>query len=51
MPKSPTIKDWFALAEKELRGKPVEALTKMTPEGIEIKPVYSAEDVPVSVHS
>ena len=49
MPKSPTIKDWFALAEKELRGKPVEALTKMTPEGIEIKPVYSAADVPASI--
>ena len=49
MPKSPTLKDWYALAEKELRGKPVDGLTKMTPEGIEIKPVYSAEDVPASI--
>ena len=49
MPKSPTLKDWYALAEKELRGKPVDGLTKMTPEGIEIKPVYSAKDVPASI--
>ena len=49
MPKSPTLKDWYALAEKELRGKPVDGLTKMTPEGIEIKPVYNAKDVPASI--
>ena len=49
MPKSPTLKDWYALAEKELRGKAVAGLTKMTPEGIEIKPVYSAKDVPASI--
>ena len=49
MPKSPTLKDWYALAEKELRGKPVDGLTKMTPEGIEIKPVYSAKDLPASI--
>lgn len=46
-----TLKDWYALAEKELRGKSVEALTKTTPEGIEIKPVYSASDVPPSIAS
>jgi len=46
MNKSSSIQEWYALAEKELRGKPVESLTKMTPEGVEIKPVYSSEDVP-----
>ncbi len=42
---NPTMKDWYALAEKELRGRPVEELTKPTPEGIDIKPVYVASDV------
>ena len=36
--------DWKALAEKELRGKPLDALTWETPEGIAVKPVYTAED-------
>ena len=48
MSKSPSIQEWYALAEKELRGKSVESLTKMTPEGIEIKPVYVAQDIPKS---
>ena len=47
--KTPTLKDWYALAEKELRGKPIDGLTKNTPEGIEIKPVYGADDVPESI--
>ncbi len=51
MSTSPTQKDWFALAEKELRGKPIEALTKTTPEGVEIKPVYGPDDVPDSIGS
>jgi len=46
MPNNPTIKEWYALAEKELRGRDVEELTQLTPEGIDIKPVYTAEDVP-----
>jgi methylmalonyl-CoA mutase len=49
MSNTPSIEDWYALAEKELRGKPVEALTKTTPEGIDIKPVYGADDVPPSI--
>jgi methylmalonyl-CoA mutase len=36
--------DWRALAEKELRGRPLEDLTWKTLEGIEVKPLYTAED-------
>ncbi len=39
------INKWEELAKKELRGKPLESLTKKTPEGIDIKPLYSAEDL------
>jgi methylmalonyl-CoA mutase len=35
---------WKQLAEKELRGKPLEALDWETPEGIRVKPVYGPED-------
>ncbi len=37
--------DWKALAEKELRGRPLTALNRETPEGITVKPLYTAEDV------
>ena len=40
-----TRAEWEALAEKELRGKPLEDLTWMTPEGIPVKPLYTAEDL------
>ena len=40
-----SVDDWKALAEKELRGRPLEALNRETPEGITVKPVYTAEDV------
>ncbi|MEP6342565.1 MAG: methylmalonyl-CoA mutase [Maricaulaceae bacterium] len=46
--KNLTFDDWATLAEKELRGKPLGDLTKETPEGITIKPVYTADDVPDS---
>ncbi|MDH3643032.1 MAG: methylmalonyl-CoA mutase family protein, partial [Gammaproteobacteria bacterium] len=36
---------WETLAAKELRGKPLEALTWKSPEGIEIKPLYTEEDL------
>ena len=39
------VDDWRALAEKELRGRPLEDLTWKTLEGIEVKPIYTAEDV------
>ncbi|SLM31304.1 methylmalonyl-CoA mutase [Desulfamplus magnetovallimortis] len=36
---------WKEMATKELRGKPLESLYKDTPEGITIKPIYTAEDL------
>ena len=42
--------DWTSLAERELRGRPVEDLTWESPEGIDIKPLYTAEDVAGSQH-
>ena len=45
MSQVPDIKSWKALAEKELRGKSLESLNTQTPEGIEIKPLYTAEDL------
>ncbi|MBB4097590.1 methylmalonyl-CoA mutase [Sphingomonas kyeonggiensis] len=37
-----STEDWKALADKEVKGK---NLTWHTPEGIEVKPLYTAEDV------
>ena len=37
--------DWRALAVKELRGKALNDLIWQTPEGISIKPVYTAKDL------
>ena len=42
--------DWRALAQKELRGKDIDSLTWQTPEGIAVKPLYTAEDVAGLVH-
>lgn len=39
-------KTWEALAQSELKGKPVSNLTRKTLEGIDLKPVYVAEDMP-----
>jgi methylmalonyl-CoA mutase len=44
-----TLKDWEALAEKELRATP-ETLTWNTPEGIAVKPLYTAEDLAGADH-
>jgi len=41
---SERTKAWQATAEKELRGKPLEALDWETPEGIVVKPVYGPGD-------
>ena len=38
-------KTWQTLAEKELRGKPLDSLNWDTPEGIAVKPVYTADDL------
>lgn len=40
----PLPQDWCKTAEKELRGRPVDDLTWNTLEGIEVKPLYTAED-------
>jgi methylmalonyl-CoA mutase len=37
--------DWAKLAEKELRGRPLEELTWNTLEGIKVKPVYTEDDL------
>ena len=42
------METWKALAEKELRSTPLESLTRKTPEGIDVKPLYGHEDVPQS---
>ena len=36
--------DWRQLAEKELRGRPLDDLTWHTLEGIDVQPLYTAED-------
>ncbi|AMG74382.1 Methylmalonyl-CoA mutase large subunit [Sphingopyxis granuli] len=42
MTDKPTLDQWAAAAEKEVKGKD---LTWRTPEGIDVKPLYTAEDV------
>jgi len=41
----PSYSDWVDLATKETRGKTPEDLVWDTPEGIPVKPLYTAEDV------
>ncbi len=41
----PTLDDWKKQAEKELRGRPLESLNWNTPEGIQVKPLYTAADL------
>jgi methylmalonyl-CoA mutase len=45
MAKQSDIKKWKDLATKELRGKPFESLDWKTPEGLAVKPLYTAEDL------
>ncbi|HQL91636.1 MAG TPA: methylmalonyl-CoA mutase [Syntrophales bacterium] len=45
MAQHPQMKKWMEQAAKELKGKPVEALNWETPEGITVKPIYTAEDL------
>ena len=44
MSESKTIADWQALAQKELGDTPLDTLTWQTPEGIAVKPLYTAAD-------
>jgi len=43
--KRPTLDDWAQMAEKDLRGRPLDALDWQTPEGIDVKPLYTAADL------
>ena len=45
MPEHPDKQKWTDLATKQLRGKPLESLYWETPEGIRVKPLYTAEDL------
>ncbi|MEE8399310.1 MAG: methylmalonyl-CoA mutase [Desulfobacterales bacterium] len=45
MSEHPEKDKWVELATKELRGKPLESLERKTPEGITVKPLYTAEDL------
>src|SRR5215472_1492552 len=42
---SDVVGAWRKLAEAELRGKPVDGLAWQTPEGITVKPLYTAADL------
>ena len=45
-----TNADWRDLAEKELRGRPLDELTVSTPEGIAVKPLYTEDDLDGLAH-
>lgn len=45
MPDHPQKQKWNDLATKLLKGKSPESLNWMTPEGIRVKPLYTAEDL------
>ena len=42
---TPALEAWAALVEKETRGRPPAHLAWQTPEGIEVKPLYTAKDL------
>ena len=44
MSDDPTLADWEALASKDLKGRSPHDLTRTRPEGIEVKPLYTASD-------
>ncbi|MEJ2529447.1 MAG: methylmalonyl-CoA mutase family protein, partial [Gammaproteobacteria bacterium] len=48
-PKS-TLEQWHKLAEQELRGRSLDELTWSTPEGIAVKPLYTAADLDSIAH-
>ena len=41
----PTLDDWKALAAKDLKGRSPDELTRTRPEGIDVKPIYTAADI------
>jgi methylmalonyl-CoA mutase len=42
---APSPKDWSKLATKELKDRPLDGLTWHTPEGFDVKPLYTAADL------
>src|SRR4029453_3742305 len=44
-PEKPTLDDWRALATQDLRGADPDSLVWATPEGIDVKPLYTAADL------
>lgn len=45
MAENPKLKKWAELASKQMKGKSVDSLDWMTPEGIKVKALYTAEDL------
>ena len=46
----PALAEWTALAERELKGADPVSLAWRTPEGIDVKPLYTAEDLAALEH-
>jgi methylmalonyl-CoA mutase len=46
-----TLDDWVRLASVDLKGKPVDSLDWATPEGIRVKPLYTAADLETIEHA
>jgi len=45
MSEHPNFQKWAELATKQMKGKSVDSLDWMTPEGIKVKALYTAEDI------
>ena len=45
-----TLADWEQLAARDLAGKPADSLVWTTPEGIPVKPLYTAADLEGLAH-
>src|SRR5215475_13723123 len=45
MPDRNSAQDWASLAQKELRDRPLDSLNWQTPDGFEVKPLYTAADL------
>ncbi|MBE9556161.1 MAG: methylmalonyl-CoA mutase, partial [Proteobacteria bacterium] len=45
-----SLDDWRALAAKEIKGRPLDELDWQTPEGIAVKPLYTAADLEGLAH-
>ncbi len=51
MSKNYKFTDWLEVAKKELKGKDIDGLNWQTPEGIEVKPLYTEEDIKSIKHT